>query len=41
MTKNEELTQMTLEERAEFLSTQRFLGMGVEFIIQWLESEAK
>lgn len=40
MTNNEKLTQMTLEQRAVFLSKQRFFGCGVEFILAWLKEEA-
>lgn len=40
MTNDEKIKQMTIEQRAEFLSTQRFIGMGKEFVLAWLKSEA-
>lgn len=40
MTNDENLKQMTLEQRAVFLSKQRFFGCGVKFIVAWLKEEA-
>lgn len=41
MTNDDKFLNMTIEERAKFLASERFFGMGESYVLYWLETEAQ